>query len=131
MRLLIITALAGLTACAQPEPIVDYNAPYTGKYTAPVASVRPEARPMQRRWLACPDAQFNEDCGNGEIPNSDVEERQTSVPETPQAPSVPTNPIAPEEPPANVGEDPTDNGEPEQPLEPEPETHEPSQECPA
>jgi hypothetical protein len=124
--------IAGLSACSQPEPIQDYNAPYTGKYSAPVASVRPEPRPVtQRMWYACPDAQFNEDCGNGETPAPAVEqerERQTPVPEAPQAPSVPANPAPPETPSAPEIERPTDNGEPEQPVEPEPEVHEPEPE---
>jgi hypothetical protein len=123
-RLLIIPALVGLTACAQPEPIVDYNAPYTGKYTAPVASVRPEARPMQRRWAACPN--WPDDCGNGPSPEPpgiwDYQGRP--LPE-----------IVPPEPPA-VEPEPTPEPTPEpipEPPAPEPETHEPPppQECPA
>jgi hypothetical protein len=132
MRLLIIPALVGLAACAQPEPIVDYNAPYTGKYTAPVASVRPEARPMQRRWLACPNSAQNDDCGNGE--SAPVKDHQATTgggpfpvfPEVERPEPEPTPEPTPEpEPPAP---------EPEQPApEPEPETHEPPppQECPA
>jgi hypothetical protein len=128
MRLLLIPALVGLTACAQPEPIVDYNAPYTGKYPAPVASVRPEARPMQRRWAACPNSAQNDDCGNGE--SSPVKDHQptTGGGPLPVFPEVerpePTPEPTPEpEPPAP---------EPEPPA-PEPETHEPPppQECPA
>jgi hypothetical protein len=120
MRLLLIPALAGLTACAQPEPIVDYNAPYTGKYTAPVASVRPEARPMQRRWLACPN--WPDDCGNGE--SAPVKNHRTTTgggpfpvfPEVERPEPEPTPEPTPEpEPPVT---------EPEPPA-PEPETHEP------
>jgi hypothetical protein len=120
MRLLLIPALVGLTACAQPEPIVDYNAPYTGKYTAPVASVRPEARPMQRRWAACPN--WPDDCGNGESAPVKDHQPTTGGGPFPVFPEVerpePTPEPTPEpEPPAL---------EPEPPApEPEPETHEP------
>jgi hypothetical protein len=123
MRLLIIPALAGLTACAQPEPILDYNAPYTGKYTAPVASVRPEARPMQRRWAACPN--WPDDCGNGESAPVKNHQPTTGGGPFPVFPEV-------ERPEPEPTPEPERTPEPPAP-EPEPETHEPPppQECPA
>jgi hypothetical protein len=133
-----------LAACAPPEPITDYNAPYEGKY-APVASVRPEPRPVQRRWLACPNAAVNDDCGNGSVPTPDIWTYQAQPlpngePNGPSDSVVPADPVdgggvvpggdRPVDTPAPVPEPPA--VEPPEAPEPPPEAHEPPpQECPA
>ena len=57
MKLIYLTASAlALTACAQPEPIQDYNAPYTGKYDPPSVTA-PKPRPEPRSSIfrrVCP-----------------------------------------------------------------------------
>ena len=47
-RILVIPLI--LAACAQPEPITDYNAPYEGKYTPPST---PPTETVQ--WFECED----------------------------------------------------------------------------
>lgn len=116
----IMASVLALSACAGPEPIVNYDVPYEGKY-APLTSPRPEPRAQeentQRRWLACPEAAFNEDCGNGGI-NAPRNRR-------PQWPAdlLPLPPVVPQPPavePPDVPDRPVDpDPEPEHPVEPE------------
>jgi hypothetical protein len=141
MRRTILTLMTvgGLAACAQPEPIVNYDLPYAGKFSAPPASIRPEPRPAQRRWLACPNAAFNDDCGNGETDASTGVDEPDPVdrPDLPAGPARPSDPVAPDPGPAPdtpVTPEEPPAPEPEEPHEPPPETHEPppvEEECPA
>jgi hypothetical protein len=127
-KLLMTCALLGLTACAQPEPIVAYDVAYTGKGDPVVSSVRPKPRPMQRVWLACPEAAWNDDCGNNEE-TSDAPTDSVDTPDpvsTPDVgtPDVPDAPAAPE-PTREPDPEPVSPSAPEPTPEPEPETHEP------
>lgn len=138
-RTISLMAVLAMTACAAPEPIMDYNAPYSGKGAAPevVRSPVPTPRPEQGqlRWLACPEALWNDDCDsggrNGTPARMDVD--------TPAGPPVldvdPDRPVGPDRPvpeqPAPEPDRPVDPGpdtpapvdpEPETPVGPEPET---------
>lgn len=127
-KLALTASLLALTACATPEPITDYNAPYmAGKGDLVRPTPRPE-RVTQRRWLACPEALWNDDCGGNDDP---VSAPDSVEPDRPSVPDVERpGPDRPSEPPVSAPEpeptpEPTPEPSPEPEPEPEPETHEP------